>query len=249
MDFRRDVQSEDVNGESWLIIKEKVSFATAFEQQGYTGLKKLLNRALKKEGIRKFLPEGKRRYEFKESHGYRKFFETNAGTVMHPFNVKLLMDHELGVEASYWKPTEMQLLDDYLKAVPKLSIIKSYNDRDNNNEILQQQVAALTEKTKDTYIIKGKLAEKENEIEETKKKLAQLEKHVDDQAEQIARDLETKFMAHLRLIQEAQRWEVEKEERLKREEESSNELIKFPDIELAAKLNHENNKNKNKLIA
>jgi hypothetical protein len=84
MDYRRDVQHEDVNGESWLITNEKVSFATAPKKLSYAGLKKMLSRALKNEGVRNVLPEGKRRYEWKESHRYRKFFETYAGSVMHP---------------------------------------------------------------------------------------------------------------------------------------------------------------------
>ena len=113
MDYRRDVQHEGVNGESWLVINEKISFATAPKRLEYTGLKRMRYRAPKKEGLRSDLPEGKRRYEWKESHGYLKFFETYAGTVMHPYNVKLLISHELGVEASYWKPTELQLLEDF----------------------------------------------------------------------------------------------------------------------------------------
>ena len=138
----------------------------------------MLNRALKKEGLRSILPEGKRRYEWKESHGYGNFFETHAGLVMHPFNVKLLMDHELGVEASYWKPTEMQLLDDYMKDVPSLTI-----NYDTDKSVLQKEVAELKEETKQqNYVIKG-LAEKE--AEETEKKLTELEIQQEERLNQI----------------------------------------------------------------
>ena len=138
----------------------------------------MLNRALKKEGLRSVLPEGKRRYEWKEPHGYRKFFETHAGLVMHPFNVKLLMDHELGVEASYWKPTEMQLLDDYMKDVPSLTI-----NYDTDKSVLQKEVAELKEETQQqNYVIEG-LAEKE--AEETEKKLTELEIQQEERLNQI----------------------------------------------------------------
>ena len=39
MDYRRDVQPEDVNGECWLVINEKVSFATAPKKLEYVRLK------------------------------------------------------------------------------------------------------------------------------------------------------------------------------------------------------------------
>jgi outer membrane PBP1 activator LpoA protein len=60
------------------------------------------------------------------------------------------------------------VLNDYLKAVDILTI-----DYDKNT--LKKQVAELTEKGKqDAYIIKGKLAEKEKEMEETKREFAEL---------------------------------------------------------------------------
>jgi hypothetical protein len=123
IDYREQVQGEKITGESWLITNEKVGFATAPKKLTYNGLRRVLNRTLKTEGLRSVLPEGKRRYEWKQSHGYRKFFETYAGSVMHPYNVKMLIDHKLeGSENSYWKPTELQLLEDYLRAIPKLTI-------------------------------------------------------------------------------------------------------------------------------
>jgi hypothetical protein len=94
---------------------------------------------------------------------------------MKPLNVELLMGHDSGISESYWRPTELEVLADYLKAVDLLTI----ND---NNSTLQKQVAELTEKSKEeNYVIKGKLAEKEKEIkaaareaEETKKEIEEI---------------------------------------------------------------------------
>ena len=36
---------------------------------------------------------------------------------MKPINVEATMGHDLGISQSYWKPTEREVLDDYLKAV------------------------------------------------------------------------------------------------------------------------------------
>ena len=52
-------------------------------------------------------------------------------------NVELLMGHSLGPTDSYYKPQESDVLNDYLKAVPLLTI--------NDESSLQAQVTELTE--------------------------------------------------------------------------------------------------------
>lgn len=70
------------------------------------------------------------------------------------------MGHDIGVFESYWRLTEHELLEDYLKAVPLLSILR-------NNKVLDKQIEELTEKSKEeNYMIKKKLSEKEKEIED-----------------------------------------------------------------------------------
>ena len=79
--------------------------------------------------------------------------------MMRPINVEITMGHDIGVSASYYKPTEREVLEDYLKAAEMLTI----ND---DKLTLQKQVTELTEKSKEeNYIIKGKLSEKEKEIQ------------------------------------------------------------------------------------
>jgi hypothetical protein len=130
----------------------------------------IIIRALYEQGVREALPEGQRRHEFKGAHGFRKFFKTHAEQFMNHSNVELLLGHSAdALQASYYKPTEKDVLSDYLKAVNVLTI-----DYDKNT--LTKQVAELAEKNEEqNYVIKGKLAEKEKEAEETRKKLAQLE--------------------------------------------------------------------------
>jgi hypothetical protein len=50
---------------------------------------------------------------------------------MKPINVELLMGHDIGIARSYYKPTEAELLEDYKKAVPLLTIL------DNKQELLK----------------------------------------------------------------------------------------------------------------
>jgi hypothetical protein len=168
MDFRVSY-GETITGESWVMrdiwqttnidYGAKWGLATNPKRLKSSGIKRLLERALWEQGIRQPLATGSRRHEWKAAHGFRKFYKSHAEQVMRPINVKITMGHNIGISASYYKPTEKEVLEDYLKAIDLLTI-------SNDKVILGKQVAELTQKSKDNeYIIKGKLAEKENEIQ------------------------------------------------------------------------------------
>jgi hypothetical protein len=77
------------------------------------------NRLLHSIGIRK---GKKRRHEF-SVHSFRKYFKTKAEqSGMKPINVETLMGHSVRISDSYYRPTENELLQDYLKAVDALTI-------------------------------------------------------------------------------------------------------------------------------
>lgn len=83
---------------------------------------------------------------------------------MKPINVEITMGYNIGVSASYYRPTEREVLEDYLKVIPPLTV--------NSSELLlQDQLKELTENTKnDEYLIKGKLAEKDETIQSMREK-------------------------------------------------------------------------------
>lgn len=81
------------------------------------------------------------------------------------------MSHSIGVSNSYYKPTEDELLNDYLRAIPFLTI--------SDERRLREQVNELSEKTKDNdYVVKAKLQEKEAQIEALTKKQERFEQLV-----------------------------------------------------------------------
>ena len=82
------------------------------------GVKRLFEDMMWRLGYRK---EKKRRHEF-SIHSIRKFFKTRAETVMRPINVETLMGHSTGISDSYYRPTDKELLEDYLNAVPVLTV-------------------------------------------------------------------------------------------------------------------------------
>ena len=168
MDFRVSY-GEKITGDSWIMrdlwqttnmnYGARWGLATNPKKLQGIAVKRLLDRALWEQGIRQTLPQGVKRYEWKGAHGYRKFYKSRAEQVMRPINVEITMGHDLGVSESYWRPTEREVLEDYLKAVDLLTI----ND---DKLTLQKQVIELTEKSnEENYIIKGKLSEKEKEIQ------------------------------------------------------------------------------------
>jgi hypothetical protein len=158
MDFRSSY-GEMVTGDSWVMrdiwqttnidYGAKLGLATCPKKLKNTGIKRLLERALWEQGIRQPLAKGVKRHEWKAAHGFRKFYKSRAEQVMKPINVEITMGHDIGVSASYYKPTEKEVLEDYLKAVDLLTI-------SNDNVILQKEVADLQQKSKDNeYIIRG----------------------------------------------------------------------------------------------
>lgn len=181
IDFRASY-GETITGESWLMRDiwqttnldgcTKSGLATCPKKLKSSGIKRLLERALWEQGIRHPLSAGVRRHEWKAAHGFRKFYKSHAEQVMKPINVEITMGHNIGVSASYYKPTENEVLQDYLKAADILTI-------NSDKIVLQKQVAELKEKGKDNeYIIYGKLHEKDTQIEAFTKKQEHFEQLV-----------------------------------------------------------------------
>jgi len=171
MNYRAE-QGEGISGDSWLMrdlwqrtdmkYGAKFGVATYPKKLKSSGIKSLLERAIRAQGLHKPVV-GTNRREWKGAHGIRKYYMTRAEQFMRPANVEVTMGHDLGISQSYYKPTEREILDDYLKAVDTLTI--------NEKVSLQKQVAELTQKNeKESYLIKGKLSEKDEIILSMKQK-------------------------------------------------------------------------------
>jgi hypothetical protein len=162
----REKCGEKITADSWVMrnlwdnrVTKGKGWATIPKKLKPSGVKALVENAIWTQGLRTKLPAGKRRHEFQADHGFRKFFKTHAEQVMKPINVEILMSHSTGVSDSYYRPVEKVLLEDYLKAVDLLTI-------NTNKATLKKQVEELTEKSKEeNYILKGKIFDKEREIE------------------------------------------------------------------------------------
>jgi len=131
MDFRTS-HGESISKSSWVlrdlfdVAKHSKGNATLPKQLKSSGLKRLIERALWAQGIRKQLEKGKRRHEFQTDHGFRKYFKTLAERHMKSLHVEILMGHSTGLADNYYRIPEDELLTEYLKAAPDLSISNAH---------------------------------------------------------------------------------------------------------------------------
>ena len=140
----------------------RLGLATYPKRLKSSGIKRLLERALWEQGLRHPLKDKERRHERKAAHGFRKYYKTHAEQVMKPINVEITIGHNIGVSASYYKPTEREVLEDYLKAIDILTIF-------GDQAALKREVFQLEEKTKSNeYLIEAKLKEKDEIINSMK---------------------------------------------------------------------------------
>jgi integrase len=163
----RQSSGELINDESWVMrdlwdtrVAQGRGLASCPKKLASLGVKRLMERAIWAQGLRKKLEPGKKRHPYQANHSLRKWFKTRCEIAgMKPINIEKLMNHSTGISDSYYRATENELLEDYLKAAEMLTI----ND---DKVTLQKQVAELTEKSKEeNYVIKGKLSDREKEIQ------------------------------------------------------------------------------------
>jgi hypothetical protein len=166
----REESGEIITKESWLmrdlwdVSKPRgIGLVTKPKKLAALGLKTLMERAIRAQGLRKKLEDGKRRHPFQANHSYRKWFKTRCEiSGMLPINVETLLSHQTGISDSYYRPTENDLLQDYLRSVDSLTIQK-------DETALQKQITEMEEKSKDNeYILKAWLQETNTEIQTLK---------------------------------------------------------------------------------
>lgn len=179
MKFRTD-NGEQVTGESWVMrdiwqttnmkYGARFGLATNPKKLKSSAVTRILERAAWEQGVRKPLPNGCKRHEWKVAHGFRKYYKSCTEFVgMKSLNIELLMGHDIGVSKSYYKPTEQELVKDYLNAVDQLTI----ND---DSQKVQKKIVELQKRSSDSeYILKAKLQEKDEQLTRIRERQDNLE--------------------------------------------------------------------------
>ena len=166
----REESGEAITEDSWLMrdlwdVSKPYGkgLVTKPKKLAALGLKRLMERAIWAQGLRKKLENGKRRHLFQANHSFRKWFKTRCEiSGMLPINVEILLSHTTGISDSYYRPTENEILQDFLKCVDSLTIQK-------DETALKKQITEMEEKSKDNeYILKARLQETNAEIKTLK---------------------------------------------------------------------------------
>ena len=155
----REESGEIISDDSWVMrdlwdtqVKISKGLITIPKQLTSIGVKRLMERAIWAQGLRKELEAGKKRHPSPTNHFLRKYFKTRCELAgMKPIN------------------TENDLLQDYLKCIDALTIQKDETK-------LQEQVKDLKEKSIDNdYVVKARLQEKDEQIQTLMKKQEKFE--------------------------------------------------------------------------
>lgn len=167
MEYRK-LHGEKIDPDSWIMRDtwqkidrrhgHRIGLAKIPKKFDSEGIRTLLDKSWKIQGIREKLSPSTKHHPFKSSHGFRKFFQTTCEQKMLSANVEILMGHSNGLKDSYYKPTEKVVLQDYKKVINLLTI------QDENK--LKVEMDKLVNKTNDSELeLKLKLLEKDSLIE------------------------------------------------------------------------------------
>jgi site-specific recombinase XerD len=118
----RKRKGEHITSNSYLIVKRS-GFSTIQGEpfKGYS-LRSVLQDTIEKTGIKQIGSKWKRK-ETPLLHAFRKFFTKQLmDSKVDKAIVELLLGHDIGLTGRYYKPTEQDMLNEYMKAVPLLTI-------------------------------------------------------------------------------------------------------------------------------
>ncbi|MDA4124666.1 MAG: hypothetical protein OK438_04350 [Thaumarchaeota archaeon] len=141
-----------------------------------SGVKRMLEDSLKATGLWKPLEVGKRRHEFQATHGLRKFYKSVCERHMKSLHVEMLMGHDVGLAENYYRPSEKELLADYLRAVGDLTLMTSVQQEHSASDLvaalstqnsqLQEQVKVLSDRLGRAEAVQTQVQEKQKRTDE-----------------------------------------------------------------------------------
>jgi integrase len=193
MDYRT-LHGEKVTPESWLMRDtwqkidrlhgHRIGLAKFPKKFDSEGIRTLLDKAWKIQGVREKLSPSIKHHPFKSSHGFRKFFQTTCEQAMISANVERLMGHSNGLKDSYYKPTEKEVLEDYKNVVDLLTL-------QDENKLRLEMIDIVKSKQDYELESKLKLVEKDEQL-----------KKYNEQHQQDIDNLKKEMVKILKMIQQ-----------------------------------------------
>jgi hypothetical protein len=166
----RESSGEIIDENSWLMrdlwdtrVAQGRGFVTKPKKLASTGVKRLVVRAIWAQGLRKKLENGKKRHPFSALHSLRKWFKTRCEIGgMKPINIEILLSHSIGISSCYYRPTETELLEDFLK-ISDLLVIDKEAKLERELRTSEQQIKEKLQE-RDEQIIKIREAQSKNDV-------------------------------------------------------------------------------------
>lgn len=108
---------------------------------GERGMSVIIQRYIKKAGLRSQENKIGRRYNIQQDHGFRKRFNTilKMNKSINSNLVEKMMGHKRGLDGVYLTPTVDELLEEFQKAIPELTIDDSERIRTEKKNLEQKQ--------------------------------------------------------------------------------------------------------------
>jgi len=142
------------------------------------GVRARVDKIVTKIGLRDQLQKGKRRYEVKLDHGFRKYFNTMMRRAKVDYLDKEdMMGHKIGLEQHYerYQEEDFERFPEYQKAIPFLTI--SDDERLKlENEKLKEKKSELEKVKEDKEMLEDRIARQEQATKHILEKLEKLEK-------------------------------------------------------------------------
>jgi len=126
LDFRT-ASGENLNKDSYLIreqfdISDLEQIKNKTKGMSISGIESLLSIILLKSGVRA-ISHSQNRKEVARAHGCRKFFTTQCvNSKVNPEIREMLLGHKIGLASCYYRPTQDEMLQEYLKGVDNFTI-------------------------------------------------------------------------------------------------------------------------------
>ncbi len=145
------------------------------------GLRKRLERILKESGIRTPLPKGVRRHKVPAFNGFRRFFNktnkksfSNNSVLASLIFKETMMGHSglIQLDKNYFKSHIDELIEEYVNAVPNLTISKELRLQAENNKLCEEK-SELESKNEDLQISLKKV----DELWADKQRMERVQKH------------------------------------------------------------------------
>ena len=140
------------------------------------GLRKRLERILKESGIRPPLPSGMRRHKVPAFNGFRRFFNkankkslSNTSVLASLIMKETMMGHGglIQLDKNYFKSHIYELIEEYINAVPNLTISKELRLQAENHK-LHEEKSALKEKLEENKLLKSQLDVIQEDLDKVK---------------------------------------------------------------------------------